>query len=143
MFGSEMRVPHNRLKRAVPKQLCNCAQIYPRHNESTCKGVAVAMPAIAGYFRLLKGRPQKGTEFALRLRIGDCFRKYVVLMSARSRTRDCVGNYEVGPSLPDEFVNCRKHQGEKLPVFRRTIFESPGDPFSVACLRSVLGLCIV
>lgn len=40
-----MCVAHDHLKRPVPGQLRNGAQIHPGHNESTGKGVAVAMLA--------------------------------------------------------------------------------------------------
>lgn len=41
-----MGVPHDHLKRSVPEQLCDGAQIYPGHNKSTGKGRAVATPAV-------------------------------------------------------------------------------------------------
>jgi hypothetical protein len=46
MFGSEMRVAHNYLQRFVPEQLCHRAQINPGHNQSTGKGMPLAMPGI-------------------------------------------------------------------------------------------------
>ena len=46
VLGGEMGITHNHLKRPVPEQLCNRAQIHPGHNESTGKGMAVAMPRI-------------------------------------------------------------------------------------------------
>ena len=63
MFGCEMGVLHDHLKRPVAEQLCHCAQIHPGHNESTGKGVAVAMPAIVSYLRLFLGcrKPPTGS----------------------------------------------------------------------------------
>jgi hypothetical protein len=54
-----MGVPHDHLKRPVPEQFCHRPQIYPRHYESTCKGVAVAMPGVPLDLRLFEraGKP--------------------------------------------------------------------------------------
>ncbi len=41
-----MCVAHDHLKRPMPEQLCNCAQIHSGHNKSTGKCMAVAMPGI-------------------------------------------------------------------------------------------------
>jgi hypothetical protein len=47
MLGSEMGVAHDHLKRSVPEKLCDSAQIYPGHHESTGKSMAVAMKDIS------------------------------------------------------------------------------------------------
>ena len=49
-----MEIPHDHLKRFVPEQLCDSAQIHSGHTKSTGKGMAVAMPAIG--IQLLEGR---------------------------------------------------------------------------------------
>jgi hypothetical protein len=46
VLGSEMGVPHDHLEHPVPEQFCNRPQIYSSHYESTCKGMAVAMPGV-------------------------------------------------------------------------------------------------
>ena len=46
VLGSKMGIPHDHLERPVPEQFCHRAQIYPGHYESTCKGMAVAMPGV-------------------------------------------------------------------------------------------------
>ena len=46
VLAREMRVPHDHLECPVPKQLGNRAQIHTRHNKSTGKRMAVAMPGI-------------------------------------------------------------------------------------------------
>jgi hypothetical protein len=54
-----MGVPHDHLERPVPEQFCNRPQIYSSHYESTCKGVAVAMPGVPLDLRLFEraGKP--------------------------------------------------------------------------------------
>jgi hypothetical protein len=49
-----MGVPHDHRECPVPGQLCHRPQIYPGHFESTCKGMAVAMPGVALDFRLFE-----------------------------------------------------------------------------------------
>src|ERR1700679_37185 len=56
VFRAEMGVPHDHLKRPVPEQLCNRAQIDSGHNKSTGKGMAVAMPRVIRHLRLIEGR---------------------------------------------------------------------------------------
>src|SRR5258708_5027383 len=43
----EMGVAHDHLQCSVPEQFCDCTQIYPGHNQSTCKSMTVAMPRVA------------------------------------------------------------------------------------------------
>jgi hypothetical protein len=47
MLGSKMGVAHDHLKRSVPEKVCDSAQIYPGHHESTGKSMAVAMKDIS------------------------------------------------------------------------------------------------
>nr|WP_245632187.1 hypothetical protein [Edaphobacter aggregans] len=58
-----MVVPHDHLECPVPEQLCDGAQIHPGHNQSTGKGMAVAMPAVSFDLRLFEraGKPAAGT----------------------------------------------------------------------------------
>jgi hypothetical protein len=59
VLGSEMGVPHDHLERPVPEQFCNRPQIYSSHYQSTCKGMAVAMPSVPFDLRLFEraGKP--------------------------------------------------------------------------------------
>ncbi len=44
----------NHLKRSVPEQFCNTMQLNPRHNKSTGKRRAVAMPRIIRHLRVIE-----------------------------------------------------------------------------------------
>jgi hypothetical protein len=56
-----MGVPHDHLEHPVPGQFCSRPQIYSNHYESTCKGMAVAMPGVPVDLRLFEraGEPAR------------------------------------------------------------------------------------
>ena len=88
VFRSEMCVPHDHLERPMPEQFRNRPQIHPGHNESTGKGVAVAMPGIFLNLGLFEG----GREPSARPLEGIA----------------CAHGREDGGQLPDGFAHLAK-----------------------------------